>query len=786
MKKRVIVWWLVSALVVSCSSLASTEGVVAQSSKEPLWSTYTAQSYIGSVAISSNGSYIAVGSSDKKVYLLSSSGSVLWSKNTNQYVVSVAISSDGNYVAAGTYDSGFPGDSGSIRWYSQSGQDVWGCYGGSVRSVAISSDGSYIAAGVGYSGGSGLVYLFSRGSGVPQWSYSSSSPIWSVSISSDGQYIVAGDADSKVYLFGRSSSTPLWTSTVYSGKTAVWTTAISSNGDYIVAGDANGKVHLFSRSDNTPIWSYSTGSLVNSVAISQFGDYIAAGANDGKIYAFAMYSSSPLWSYQAGGTSPSIESVSISADGSYIVAGSSNKEVYSFSRTSSTPQWTYGNTYSASSVVISSDGKYVASSDYFYIRLFARGNAPSLSSGSVSPSYGSSGTTFTYEVTYTHAGGSAPSYVKIYIDNTEYPMSYVSGSYTTGAIYRYTTSTLSTGSHNYYFSASDGTYTARLPTSGTYSGPNVGVASTTLSISPSSFNVSIGGSQSLTATLTSGGSPLAGKTVSWSTTAGSVYPSSGTTNSSGQTTTTYTAPSYATSTTITASFAGDSQYAASSGNSYGTVQFSVTLTFTKPDGTPLANTTIYYGTSKGQETAYLGTTDANGNLTSTNSALAGQTVYFKSSDGRYTGSTYVGSSGGYASAPLTEAAAFPWLAILALVVVCGAVGGVVLAWKRGPKRSSIIASAGALGFIVPFLLTLSWSAIGAFLIGGFVSAWCAVVAYWGVKAKAHMEVRAKARPKPPKHAPPEQAKPAGKFCTYCKLKLPADAEFCPECGRKVK
>jgi len=28
--------------------------------------------------------------------------------------------------------------------------------------------------------------------------------------------------------------------------------------------------------------------------------------------------------------------------------------------------------------------------------------------------------------------------------------------------------------------------------------------------------------------------------------------------------------------------------------------------------------------------------------------------------------------------------------------------------------------------------------------------------------------------------------PRGKFCSYCKLELPADSEFCPECGRKVR
>jgi predicted amidophosphoribosyltransferase len=28
--------------------------------------------------------------------------------------------------------------------------------------------------------------------------------------------------------------------------------------------------------------------------------------------------------------------------------------------------------------------------------------------------------------------------------------------------------------------------------------------------------------------------------------------------------------------------------------------------------------------------------------------------------------------------------------------------------------------------------------------------------------------------------------PKGPFCPHCKLRLPPDAQFCPECGRKVK
>ncbi|MFX0200902.1 MAG: thrombospondin type 3 repeat-containing protein, partial [Candidatus Hodarchaeota archaeon] len=79
--------------------------------------------------------------------------------------------------------------------------------------------------------------------------------------------------------------------------------------------------------------------------------------------------------------------------------------------------------------------------------------------------------TFTYQVTYTDNDGDAPSFVRVYIDGSPHNMAQVNGTYTDGVTYHYITSSLSIGSHNYYFSASDHTDTDRLPKNGTYSGP---------------------------------------------------------------------------------------------------------------------------------------------------------------------------------------------------------------------------------------------------------------------------------------------------------------------------
>jgi hypothetical protein len=307
---------------------------------------------------------------------------------------------------------------------------------------------------------------------------------------------------------------------------------------------------------------------------------------------------------------------------------------------------------------------------------------PSLSLGGVFPENGTVGTTFTYEVTYADPEGTPPSYVKVYIDGIGYPMTEVSGTFTDGFLYKYQTDTLGANGHDYYFTTSDGINVARLPASGVYSGPTVGLRSTSLSVFPSSFTVGYGENQLLTATLTSDNIPLDNKIILWEASVGDVNPSRGPTDNAGRVTVTFTAPDATTSGVVIVSFVGDSQYGSSETSVSFEVRFTVTFTFTKPDGNPLANTEIYYGTTKGEENFLLGTTDSSGKITSTDPDLAGKTLYFKSADGRYTGSMSISPTGGTVSAPMAEITEFPLALVVAPAIVLGAIVGGAIVWKR--------------------------------------------------------------------------------------------------------
>lgn len=298
-----------------------------KSSSMPLWN-YTTGGNIYSVSISSNCTYIAAGSRDYNVYLFHKSSSTpLWSYNAGHYIFSVSISSDGNYIVAGG------GYSKVYLFHKSSSTPLWSSADLDVRDVAISSDGNYIAVGGGLDTVSGGVYLFHKSSSTPLWSYATVDSVSSVSISSNGTYIAAGSRDNNTYLFEKSSSTPLWSYMVGGESKYIQSVAISSDGNYIVAGDWDTKIYLFEKSSSIPLWTKSMNLYQPPVMISSNGSYLVVGGIDG-VYLFHKSSSTPLWSYT---TSGSVMSVAITPDGNYIAAGGGDKKVYLFSKTQPDP-----------------------------------------------------------------------------------------------------------------------------------------------------------------------------------------------------------------------------------------------------------------------------------------------------------------------------------------------------------------------------------------------------------------------------------------------------------------
>ena len=100
-----------------------------------------------------------------------------------------------------------------------------------------------------------------------------------------------------------------------------------------------------------------------------------------------------------------------------------------------------------------------------------------LSNTSVNPTSGTTSTIFTFQTTYVNSAGTAPTRASLYVDSTLYPMSHVSGSYSTGALFQVQTS-LPVGNHTFFVVFSDSSTTWADPRArkgnSAYKGPNVG------------------------------------------------------------------------------------------------------------------------------------------------------------------------------------------------------------------------------------------------------------------------------------------------------------------------
>ena len=123
-----------------------------------LWSYSANKISVRSLAVSSNGQYITFTGSatvggEPNVYCLSRDGSLLWSKSLSvggSYGDSIGISSDGSYIVVGSNDMSVYVFSNYGDLLSKTGSTA-DHFRGSVTDVAISGDGLIIAAG--YNGG---------------------------------------------------------------------------------------------------------------------------------------------------------------------------------------------------------------------------------------------------------------------------------------------------------------------------------------------------------------------------------------------------------------------------------------------------------------------------------------------------------------------------------------------------------------------------------------------------------------------------------------------------------
>ncbi len=141
-------------------------------------------------------------------------------------------------------------------------------------------------------------------------------------------------------------------------------------------------------------------------------------------------------------------------------------EVYNYKSTLSAGNHTY---YFFVNNSVAQTARYPATGTLFLLVNSSTGSPPTLTNPSVYPLTGNSSTMFTFNITYTDVDNDQPTNMSIVIDGSwSYKMTFSIGSATTGMKYTYQT-TLSTGSHTYFFMVYNSVAeSARNPTSGSY------------------------------------------------------------------------------------------------------------------------------------------------------------------------------------------------------------------------------------------------------------------------------------------------------------------------------
>lgn len=186
---------------------------------------------------------VVAGSNNGYVHVYDGVGNLLWSYDTGADVASVAVSSDGVYIAVGSLGN-------KLYLFDRSGSKLWEktvpiAYGGSgngeeSKSVAISVFGEYIVAGC-----NDALYVYKK-DGTLHWSHAGKETC--AGISPDGNYIAACEIGGDVHLFSIASSTPLWTKAI----NALW--VATSNPGYVIASNSS-EVCMFDNA-GTQLWSY--------------------------------------------------------------------------------------------------------------------------------------------------------------------------------------------------------------------------------------------------------------------------------------------------------------------------------------------------------------------------------------------------------------------------------------------------------------------------------------------------------------------------------------------------
>ena len=339
----------------------------------------TKEEWVGGVALSDDGKYLAVKTSfkiylfdvdnpqkPKWVYEYIKGGSMVGGDVKG----GIDISGDGSKIIASIGQS-------VLLFDKSSNEPLWrNDQIGNAYNVAISRDGKYMAAataGEESNPKTNLLILWGDKSEKPLWQYHASGNFHDVSLSDDGKYIAGstGCPDRRFYLFSKDSNNPLIRTEPLTRDSPVHRAKISADGTLMAVGSESdaGAVFLFKANSKESVWKYpiQNGSSVRALNFTPDGKFIGAATFGGQVYIFENDKSSPIATWVVNNTA--LGGVDISDDGSFIAAGGTDKKLHIFKKGTQTGKDVSFDEY-VEEVDISGNGKYIAAgtggSVYFF------------------------------------------------------------------------------------------------------------------------------------------------------------------------------------------------------------------------------------------------------------------------------------------------------------------------------------------------------------------------------------------------------------------------------------
>lgn len=358
--------------VLFASAFDKNEIVVVDATGEKKWSYPTGEEWVGGVALSADGKYLAALTSKHVYFFSTGSNKPLWGYEFNQGSPvgggprgnGIAISADGGRIAAA---AGM-----EVALFGVVGNKPIWKYPAPALAVDISRDGKYVAAAT-VKDEKNMVLVWQAEKSQPVRQFGADSNFHDVSLSADGQYGAAstGCPDRRAYLFSRDSDKPLVVSERLTFDSPVSKARISADGSmaaFATEGGPDSSVAvLFSQGSARPVWKFDNQkkNSARAMSLTPDGKYVAVATMRGDVYLLDKGSNQPVKTWQ---TNSSVGALDVADDGSLVALGGSDSSLWILPKSGGEKKIPMGEFVQA--VDVAANGKLIAAgtggSVYFF------------------------------------------------------------------------------------------------------------------------------------------------------------------------------------------------------------------------------------------------------------------------------------------------------------------------------------------------------------------------------------------------------------------------------------